>query len=68
LAQWRQETADPLLQPANLVRLKAEMAAASKKEARELSWQYPYYFLGQEPPAFAPPEATTKGRKKKKSP
>jgi N-sulfoglucosamine sulfohydrolase len=68
LAQWRQETADPLLQPANLVRLKAEMAAASKKEARELSWHYPYYFLGQEPPAFAPPEATTKGRKKKKSP
>ena len=53
LARWREETADPLLKPANLARLKAEVGAARKQEARELSWDYPYYFFGEEPPSRA---------------
>ena len=65
LGQWRQQTADPLLQPKNLARLKQEIAGSSKQEAREISWQYPYYFFNQEPPAAGAAEPA--GRKKKKN-
>jgi len=67
LAQWRRETSDPLLNPDNLKRLTAEMAGLSKGEAREMSWKYPYYFFGQEPPAAGTPEAEGQGRKKRKN-
>ncbi len=70
LAQWRQQTADPLLQPGNLARLKAEIDRSSKQQARELSWDYPYYFFGQEPPAkpdtAAAAAAEKTGKKKRK--
>ena len=65
LADWRRDTADPLLKPENLARLKAEIAAASKADARENSWLYPYYFFGQEPPPAGPAEP--QGRKKRKN-
>jgi len=67
LARWRQDTADPLLKPENLARLTKEIASASKQEARALSWDYPYYFFGQEPPAKNTPEAESQGRKKRKN-
>jgi N-sulfoglucosamine sulfohydrolase len=67
LAQWRRETSDPLLNPDNLKRLTAEMAGLSKGEAREMSWKYPYYFFGQEPPAAGTAEAEGQGRKKRKN-
>jgi N-sulfoglucosamine sulfohydrolase len=66
LAQWRQETADPLLQPGNLARLKAEIDRSSKQEARELSWNYPYYFFGQEPPPKDAAATGGAGKKKRK--
>ncbi len=67
LARWRAETADPLLKPENLARLTKEFSGASKQEARALSWGYPYYFFGQEPPAKNAPEVESQGRKKRKN-
>lgn len=50
LANWRQETRDPLLHATNLQRLKAEVTAVSKKaETKNLTWGYPDYFFGREP-------------------
>jgi N-sulfoglucosamine sulfohydrolase len=66
LGRWREETADPLLQPGNLSRLTAEIERASKQEARAQSWDYPYYFFGQEPPARGAPAAEEIGKKKRK--
>jgi len=66
LGRWREETADPLLQPGNLSRLTAEIERASKQEARAQSWDYPYYFFGQEPPARGAPAAEETGKKKRK--
>ena len=68
LDAWRRETGDPLLDPANLRRLTAEVTAVRSKSAgRELRWGYPEYFFGREP---APAEASTTeeprvGRKKR---
>jgi N-sulfoglucosamine sulfohydrolase len=67
LAEWRRESADPLLNPDNLKRLTAEISSGSKQDARESSWNYPYYFFGQEPPAKGSPEAEGQGRKKRKN-
>lgn len=67
LGAWRRETADPLLNPDNLKRLTEEISSGSKQEARELSWNYPYYFFGQEPPAKNSAEAEAQGRKKRKN-
>jgi N-sulfoglucosamine sulfohydrolase len=67
LADWRRETADPLLNPDNLRRLTAEVASGSKQDTREGSWNYPYYFFGQEPPAKGSLEAEGQGRKKRKN-
>lgn len=59
LDAWRRETGDPLLDPANLRRLTAEVTAVrSKAGGRELRWGYPEYFFGREP---APAEASTTG-------
>ena len=50
LLQWRRETGDPLLNPALLQRLTAEVQAVSDKAAgRQLQWGYPDYFFGREP-------------------
>ncbi|MBI5693799.1 MAG: sulfatase [Verrucomicrobia bacterium] len=67
LAGWRKETADPLLNPDHLRRLTAEVSAGSKQLAREMSWEYPYYFFGQEPPPKGSAEAEAQGRKKRKN-
>lgn len=67
LAAWRRDTQDPLLDPANLARLKAEIAGASKQQARETSWQYPNYFFGHEAAPGAAPAGNSGGRKKKKN-
>jgi N-sulfoglucosamine sulfohydrolase len=49
LATWRQQTKDPLLDAANLERLKAEVdSMQSKKAAKKQSWGYPDYFFGRE--------------------
>jgi N-sulfoglucosamine sulfohydrolase len=62
---WRRETGDPLLDPANLRRLTAEVTAVRSKAAgRDLHWGYPDYFFGREP-AAAPAE--TAPRKKRKA-
>lgn len=58
LAAWRQQTKDPLLVPAKLERLKAEVdSMQSKKAAKKRPWGYPDYFFGKEP------EATDAGTK-----
>jgi N-sulfoglucosamine sulfohydrolase len=50
LADWRAETKDPLLDPANLERLTAEVTAVQSKAAGKKSgWGYPDYFFGREP-------------------
>jgi N-sulfoglucosamine sulfohydrolase len=62
---WRRETGDPLLDPANLRRLTAEVTAVRSKAAgRDLHWGYPDYFFGRDP-AAAPAE--TAPRKKRKA-
>ncbi len=62
LADWRQETHDPLLDETNLQRLKAEVTAVTKKaEGKSLTWGYPDYFFGREPAATAKP-AKRKGK------
>jgi len=66
---WRRETGDPLLDPANLRRLTAEVAAVRSKAAgRDLQWGYPDYFFGREPAAAAPPAETAPRKKRKASP
>ena len=45
---WRggaEQTHDPLLDPRNLERLKAEAQVDSKAGARERGWEYPEYFF-----------------------
>jgi N-sulfoglucosamine sulfohydrolase len=55
LADWREQTRDPLLDPANLDRLKAEVASLkSKRDAKKHRWGYPDYFFGKEPEAKKP--------------
>lgn len=69
LDAWRRGTGDPLLDPANLNRLTAEVTAVRSKSAgRELSWGYPDYFFGREPAPAAPsaPEEARAGRRKRK--
>jgi N-sulfoglucosamine sulfohydrolase len=68
LLAWREQTRDPLLNPTNLARLKAEVyAVKNKAEARALEWSYPDYFFGSEP-AVKPdtPRAAAKPAKKKR--
>lgn len=46
LAQWREETSDPLLDPDILRRLTAEVQSITKKSAaKERPWKYPTYFF-----------------------
>lgn len=66
LARWREESADPLLRPENLARLKAEVTTTSRDQARAESWGYPYYFFGQEPPPRRPDSAEEPPRRKRK--
>jgi len=74
LADWRQETADPLLDRDVLLRLKAEVYSQTQKsEARKHDWQYPHYFFGAAGTAQAGdrdtgsvPEGKQKAGKKKK--
>jgi N-sulfoglucosamine sulfohydrolase len=62
LTAWRQETGDPLLDPAVLQRFAAEVRGVNtKKEARSSGWGYPDYFFGREP-AAAPPRGKKKQR------
>lgn len=65
LADWRGQTADPLLDAANLDRLTAEVGRAGEK-SREISWGYPDYFFGREPSAAveAPPRRTKKAKER----
>ena len=68
LAAWREETKDPLLDPANLERLTAEVTSVKSKAAgKELGWGYPDYFFGREPAVKRDTSpATEKPAKKKK--
>lgn len=62
LANWRQETHDPLLDQTNLQRLKAEVTAVKKKsDGKNLNWGYPDYFFGREPNKALRP-ASKKGK------
>ena len=48
LTAWRKRTADPLLDPENLKRLKAEVYGLSgKKAAKKHDWGYPRYFFSE---------------------
>jgi len=50
LTTWREQTQDPLLNPNNLQRLKAEVYAVKRKaDGKVLNWGYPDYFFGKEP-------------------
>ncbi|MEY3458160.1 MAG: hypothetical protein RL215_1317 [Planctomycetota bacterium] len=65
LSDWRKETADPLLNESNLLRLTAEVRAVTSKSAgKEIQWGYPDYFFGREPSAPHPAPAA---RKKKQN-
>jgi N-sulfoglucosamine sulfohydrolase len=68
LLAWREQTHDPLLNPTNLARLKAEVyAVSSKAEGKAIDWGYPYYFFGKEPPVQRDTSpATEKPAKKNK--
>jgi N-sulfoglucosamine sulfohydrolase len=68
LLTWREQTADPLLNPDNLARLKAEVyAVSSKADAKAIAWGYPDYFFGKEPAVKRETtSATEKPAKKKK--
>jgi N-sulfoglucosamine sulfohydrolase len=69
LLAWREQTHDPLLNPTNLARLKAEVyAVGSKAEGKAIDWGYPYYFFGKEPPVQreTSPPAGKPAKKKKK--
>lgn len=65
LQHWREQTNDPLLDPQNLARLKAEFATMSKSAT--YPWQYPNYFFGKPSDPTAKAEPKTKGKKKKKA-
>ena len=55
LATWRKQTRDPLLDPANLERLKAEIdSLESKAASKKYRWGYPDYFFGTEASAKTP--------------
>ena len=50
LKQWRQATADPLLDPGLLKQLTEEVqSVTSKSLARKHEWQYPRYFFSESP-------------------
>ena len=50
LKQWRQATADPLLDPELLKQLTEEVqSVTSKSLARKHQWQYPRYFFSESP-------------------
>ena len=52
LAQWREQTGDPLLDEAILQRLKSEVTSMpNKATAKKYTWGYPDYFFGREPAA-----------------
>lgn len=62
LAQWRQNSHDPLLDAKNLQRLTAEVTSVkSKSDGKQIAWGYPDYFFGKEPAADSKPK-----KKKKK--
>ncbi len=51
LEQWRRDSGDPLLDSANLQRLTKEIRSVkTKAQAQEVTWGYPYFFLGKEVP------------------
>jgi N-sulfoglucosamine sulfohydrolase len=51
LDQWRRDSRDPLLDPANLEKLTREVRAVkTKAKAQEVTWGYPYFFQGKEVP------------------
>lgn len=51
LDQWRRDSGDPLLDSSNLQRLTKEVRAVkTKAQAQDVTWGYPYFFLGKEPP------------------
>jgi N-sulfoglucosamine sulfohydrolase len=68
LLAWREQTQDPLLNPTNLARLKAEVYAVDgKADAKAMDWGYPDYFFGREPAVQRDTSpATEKPAKKKK--
>jgi N-sulfoglucosamine sulfohydrolase len=67
LATWREQTQDPLLNPANLQRLKAEVYSVKRKaDGKALSWGYPDYFFGKEPARRENAGPTTEKSVKKK--
>ena len=72
LTAWREQTEDPLLNPANLQRLKAEASSVkSKRDAKKYRWGYPDYFFGREPTtknATAPmPQKPAKRQKRRQA-
>lgn len=65
LRAWREETRDPLLDPAKLERLSAEVRSIKSKDVgKDYHWGYPDYFFGREPAAT---EAPLKKKRKNKS-
>lgn len=64
LNTWRQETQDPLLDPANLERLTQEVTAVTSKAKGKLPiWNYPDYFFGRESAARPPLKKKAKSKK-----
>lgn len=72
LADWREKTKDPLLDPANLKRLTAEVTAVKSKAAgKDSGWGYPDYFFGREPAVnrdTSPATGKPAKKRKKKQP
>ena len=67
LTEWRQATADPLLDASILSRFAAEVRGVKKKkEARTYAWRYPDYFFGREPASSGEGQAPARSGKKKR--
>jgi N-sulfoglucosamine sulfohydrolase len=67
LLTWREQTQDPLLNPTNLTRLKAEVyAVKGKADGKAIAWGYPDYFFGKEPAVNRDTTSATEKPVKKK--
>jgi N-sulfoglucosamine sulfohydrolase len=63
LRTWREQTNDPLIDPANLERFSAEVRSITSKDvSKDHPWRYLDYFFGREPVATDAPK-----KKKRKS-
>ncbi len=63
LRAWREDTKDPLLNPAHLERLSGEVRSIKNKDVgKDYHWGYPDYFFGRKPFATDAPKKKRKSK------